>query len=190
MVTSSSRLPSILRTPIHLGDAKARGLRGAFGVDPDSDDFTHFAAKEIRARVLAFDRHFGLNSSDPKIAEQRVKAMIAYKYGIPMNDPHWWGKLSWTLFNGLFHGFSIKAPNARKQGKPKKWTLALLDKLYHACQTERAKHPRMSESQICIRLPKTNKQDWGQFKGAALRKAYTMAKKMQPNTSFPSILKT
>jgi hypothetical protein len=177
----------LLSKPIHLNDAKPGWLKREFALRRDRDDVKAFAIDEYDKRLAAFDLLFRIDSRSADCWGQRVKALLAHKFGINSKEP--WETIFWYLAPQHVPGFIFKLIGQKKRGRPSKWTDELLAQLF--ADVEFLKRKRgLSVSNICRMLPTKSgyERRWKGFKGAALRNAYLEAKKRRQILSFEFFL--
>jgi len=189
MASRKRPFAGILRKPIDLAEAPARGLRATLAVPPDESDLEAYARSELDRRWIALDEFFGLNSKAPNIWEQRAKALIERRYGLSPDAPQWWGRLVIHLAKGCVPGISFRQAAKKKHGAPSKWNDERLAQLFADVEYMKAKH-RMTVRGICELLPKKKEYAlrWGKFNAAGLRKAYLEAKKRSDQLLFKLVL--
>jgi hypothetical protein len=165
---------------IHLDEAKPRGLRAAFAAPADEDDKRTHLENELRLRLEAFDKFFGLSAKSQDIWQERAKALLSRHFEMDSNDPQWWRALAARLLREYVPGFSIKSPGARKHGAPQEWDFWQMAQLFADIEYLKRK-AHWSVRKVCNELPKTKgyKQRWRRYKPDRLRKAYLQAKKLQ-----------
>ena len=81
MTRRRRRFTGSLLKKIDPDDAPALGLRAAFALPPSEEDIAAHIQSEEKARWIALDKHFGLDSTAPDIAERRAKLLIAFDTG-------------------------------------------------------------------------------------------------------------
>jgi hypothetical protein len=176
----------LLRTPINLSDARASPLEEAAGLPASERERVAFHQAEIRKRLVAFDRHFGLPSGVNNIWERRAKALLNLKYNIAADCRDRWRRYFFVLAKELVPGFSTSLTRVGP-GAPKEWTDLRLAELL-ADVTFLKRKQKLSERQICtlIGARKGYGERWGSFRGKpqALRKALTLARKRFKQPSF------
>jgi hypothetical protein len=174
-----------LLKPIHLAEAKSRGLRAALALPLSDDDLLAHIQDELSARWPEFDEFFGLSSDAADIWEQRAKALNRREFGIEPDDPRWWERLTLGMCSRYVPGFSIKLPNQRKRGAPVEWTTTRLAQLFADVECRRKK-TGMSIRAICMWLPnsKAYGKRWHKYGAEALRKAYLEAAKCRRHLLF------
>jgi hypothetical protein len=173
VVAARKRRPftGLLLKAIHLEEAEPRSLRVALAAPPDKSDIEAHISKELRARYAALDNFFSLESNSPNIWEQRAKALLAHKFGIPTDALQGWEHLTQYLTNRYVPGFSLKV-GERKHGAPVKWNFERLAQLFADVEFSK-KDIGKSVSKICKALPTRYPKRWG------LRKAYAKAQKLR-----------
>lgn len=160
----------VLRKPIDLHMAPARGIKAAFVLPPDEADLIYYANTEWMARWHAFDEFSELNSSATDIWERRAKALVERRFGIDPSDPIWWQKLANSLVKGHVPGFSFRKPSKKPHGTPLRWTNEKLMEL--RADVEYLKIVTKKSAQyICARLPRANgyTKRWGDCTAEGLR---------------------
>jgi hypothetical protein len=167
-----------LRKPIHLGEAKPRGLKAAFALPPDADDMIAYAKSELQARYAELDQHFGLRSEATDIWEQRLRVLLSRVYKIPPNDSRWAERLVCRLACQHIPGFELKLPGDSKFGAPREWTDEKLAQLFADVEYLK-KATGKSVREICKSLPRSAGYStrWGAHKQAGLTKEYSQANK-------------
>jgi hypothetical protein len=182
VATQKRPLTSLLIKPIHLEDAKPRGLRASFAQAPDESDIKAYLVSEIKARFAALDTFFRLKSDSPDIWERRAKALVAYQFDLQPDcpDQEWWVAFTWYLVSRHLPGFALKSPGEKKRGAPLEWTFKRFAELFADVEFLRRK-TRLSVTSICRVLSKQKgyERRWGNFGAQALRKAYVEAKKLR-----------
>jgi hypothetical protein len=185
-------LTDLLIKPIHLGDAKPRGLRETFALPPDESDIKAHWGRELIARLTALDSFFGLESDGPHIWERRGKALFAYLFDFQSDrrndddfqsdrrDDEWWMAFTCHLLRDRVPGFTVNMPGENNRGRPREWTFKHLAELFADIEFLRKKKTRLNVSRICGLLKrKPYAERWAQFGVEALRKAYSEAKKLR-----------
>jgi hypothetical protein len=157
--------------------APALGLGRAFALPPDEEDVAVYIQREKADRWVAFDRTFGLDTSAPDIAVQRVIALIEYDTGIDPDDPQWVDHAADVLARRHIPGFSLATAGSKRHGAPVEWTGLRLAELFADIEFLRKKTGK-SIKEICKDLPRRKgyAKRWGRYSGEALRKAYTKAR--------------
>jgi hypothetical protein len=159
-------------------EAPALWLRGVLALPPSEDDIAAHIQSEERARWLAIDKHFGLDSAAIDIAERRAKRLIAHDTGIDVTDPRWWERVATTLARRHVPGFSVRNPmKKKKHGAPREWTDERRAQLIADIEYLR-KTSGKSIREICkiLRRQKGYSARWGRETAEALRKEYGQAK--------------
>jgi hypothetical protein len=179
----------VLRKPIDLGEAPARGLRAAFALPPDESDQLAYAQTQLGARWKALDEFFGLKSNAPNIWEQRASMLIERKFAINSDASQWWGRLAIRIADGYVPGISFKQANKKKHGAPLEWTDVRLAELFADVEYMK-KTTQLSDRGICELLSRKRqyRERWGKFKAATLRRAYLDAKKRSKGVLFKLVL--
>jgi hypothetical protein len=160
-------------------ETPALGLRGAFALPPSEEDIATHLQNEERARWIALDKHFGLDSTAIDIAERRAKLLIALDTGTDVADPQWWERVALALARRYVTGFSIRNPlKKKKHGAPREWTDERRAQLIADIEYLR-KTSGKSIREICKMLPRLGGYSarWGRETGEALRVEYGQAKK-------------
>jgi len=179
----------ILRKPIDLSDAPARGLRATFALPPDENDLLCYATSEIMARWKAFDEMFQLDPKASDIWVQRSKALIKRALKIDPSDPHWWKRLAICMAKGRVPGFSLQKTTKKKHGAPCQWSDERLAELWADIEFLR-KTTKLSVQKICEKLPRSKgyARRWGDCTSGALRKQYSRANGLRLEWRFKCIL--
>jgi hypothetical protein len=160
-------------------EAPALGLRRALALPPSEEDIAAHIESEERARWIAFDRHFGLDSTATDIAERRAKLLIAHDTGTDAADPQWWERVAIVLARRHVPGFSTRDPlKKKKHGAPREWTDERRAQLIADIEYLR-KTSGKSIREICKILPRLTGYSarWGRETCEALRTEYGQAKK-------------
>ena len=160
-------------------EAPALGLRGALALPPSEEDIAAHIESEERARWVAFDKHFGLDSTAADIAERRAKLLIALDTGTDAADPQWWERVAIALARRHVPGFSTRDPlKKKKHGAPREWTDERRAQLIADIEYLR-KTSGKSIREICKILPRLRGYSarWGRETGEALRREYGQARK-------------
>ena len=182
MAARKRPLTGLLRKPIHLGEAKPRGLRESFALPPDESDIEAHWRSELTTRLVAFDSFLGLESDSPDIWERRGKAVFAYLFNFQSDrrDQEWWMAFTCHLLRDRVPGFTVKMPREKKPGRPREWTFERLAELFADVEFLKKK-AGLSVSRICeiVLRRKEYAKRWAQFKVDALRRAYSEAKKLR-----------
>jgi hypothetical protein len=165
--------------------APAQGLREALALPPDEDDVSAYVQGEEAARWAAFDKSFGLDTTAPDIAVQRVIALIEYDTGVSSDDPLWLEHVSAALARRHIPGFAKAAIGSKRHGAPIEWTGQQQAELIADIEYLRRK-TRKNVKEICKTLPKQKgyAKRWGRYSGETLRKAYVKAKKISRGLLF------
>ena len=87
MTRRCQKFTGSLLKKINPDDAPALGLRAAFALPPSEEDIAAHIQSEEKTRWIALDKHFGLDSTAPDIAERRAKLLIAFDTGTDVADP-------------------------------------------------------------------------------------------------------
>ncbi len=156
-------------------------LRQQLGLPPDERDIQNHIAREWRSRVKAVDVYFGLDTNASNLPERRAKSILGYVYGIPIDSPDWWPRLSWELMVRHIPGFSIE-----RRGRPSKNTFDVLASLWKDMQDLKARSPDLKGQDFFVAL--RSRQPWVQYGIPALRKVATKARalaRMFPNPTVP-----
>jgi hypothetical protein len=158
--------------------APTLGLRGAFALPPDEEDVAVYIQQEKADRWVAFDRTFGLDTSAPDIAVQRVIALIEYDAGIDPDDPQWIDHVADVLACRRIPGFCSATGGSKRHGAPIEWTGPQLAELFADIEFLRKKTGK-TVKEICRTLPneKGYYRRWRRYSSEVLRKAYTKARK-------------
>jgi hypothetical protein len=158
------------------GDAKARGLRGAFAAPPDSSDVLAFVECEVQARWRELDKFFDLHARQSDIWRVRALALIEYEFGIQPDDPRWWERLATGLAVRHVLGFYIKKARDKKHGAPLEWDQLQLAELFADIEFLKKSTGKRVGS-ICAELQRKEgyAARWGLYKKATLQKAYRRA---------------
>jgi hypothetical protein len=162
-----------------VADAPALGLRAAFALPPSEEDIAAHIQSEEKARWIALDKHFGLDSTAIDIAERRAKLLIALDTGTDGADPRWWERVAIALARRYVPGFAIRDPlKKKKHGAPREWTDERRAQLIADIEYLR-KTSGKSIREICKFLPRLRGYSarWGRETGEALRTEYGQAKK-------------
>jgi hypothetical protein len=167
----------LLLKAIQLDEAEPRGLRAALAVPPDKSDIEAHILKELEARYAGLDKFFSLKLNSPNIWEQRAKALLAYKFGIPTDALQWWEHLTRYLTYRYVPGFSLKVGEG-KHGAPVEWNFEQLAQLFADVEFLK-KDTGKSVREICKELPTINPQRWGRYRHQGLRKEYARAQKLR-----------
>jgi len=182
VATQKRPLTSLLIKPIHLEDAKPRGLRASFAQPPDESDIKAYVVSETEGRFPELDRFFNLKSSSPDIWEQRAKALLAYQFDFhsDRSGQEWWMEFAYCLACRRMPGFTVKSSGETKRGAPREWTFRRSAELFADVEFLKKK-TGLSGSRICGLLPRRKRyaERWAQFGVAALRKAFSEAKKLR-----------
>ena len=180
MPLRKSPYTGILLKAIHLDEAKPRGLRATFAAPADEGDKRTHLEGELRARLAALDKFFGLPAKSQDIWQERAKALLSRQFDIDFNDPHWWQTLSANLLREHVPGFSIKSHGAKKHGAPQEWDFWQMAQLFSDIEYLKRKK-NLSVRKVCNELPKTKGyiRRWGRYKSDQLRKAYSDANKLR-----------
>ncbi len=189
MASKKRPFTGLLLKAIDVNDAPSQSLRAALALPPDGSDRLAYARTELRARWAALDEFFGLSSNAADIWKQRTKALIARQFEISTDDPQLWERLACRMAVAYVPGFSSRQPGKKKHGAPGKWNDERLARLL--ADVEYLKRTRrMTVRQICQQLPrkKDYAKRWGYFRPAALRKAYSEAKKRSRGLLFQLVL--
>jgi len=160
-------------------EAPALGLRGAFALPPNDEDIAAHIQSEERARWIALDQHFGLDSTAGDIAERRAKLLIALDTGTDAADPQWWERVAIALARRHVPGFSTRDPlKKKKHGAPREWTDERRAQLIADIEYLRENSGK-SIREICKILPRLRGYTarWGRETGEALRVEYGQARK-------------
>jgi hypothetical protein len=180
-VAARKRRPftGLLLKAIHLDEAEPRGLRAALAAPPDKSDIAAHFSKEMSARYAELDKFFALKSNSPNIWEQRAKALLAYKFGIPTDALQGWEHLTQYLTNRYVPGFSLKVGGG-KHGAPVKWNFERLAQLFADVEFLK-KDTGKRVSEIRKVLPTRYPKRWGRYRGKpeGLRKAYAKAQELR-----------
>src|SRR6185437_6158266 len=115
------------------------------------------------------------------LPERRAKSILGYVYGIPIDSPDWWPRLSWELMVRHIPGFSIE-----RRGRPSKYTIDVLASLWKDMQDLKAWDPDLKGNDFFDALH--SRQPWTQYSIPALRKVATKARalaRMFPNPTVP-----
>ena len=179
MTRRRRRFTGSLLKKIDPDDAPALGLRAAFALPPSEEDIAAHIQSEEKARWIALDKHFGLDSTAPDIAERRAKLLIAFDTGTDVADPQWWERVGIALARRYVPGFSIRDPSKKmKHGAPREWTDERRAQLIADIEYLR-KTSGKSIREICKFLPRLTGYSarWGRETGEALRVEYGQAKK-------------
>jgi hypothetical protein len=190
MPLRKSPYTGILLKAIRLDEAKPRGLRTTFAAPADESDKRTHLEGELRARLAALDKFFGLPAKSQDIWQERAKALLSRQFDIDANDPHWWQTLGAHLLREQVPGFSIKSHGDKKHGAPQEWDFTQLAQLFADIEFLKRKE-RLSIRKICDELPKRTgyKRRWGRYKAGRLRLAYWDANKLRTkNVEFLFIL--
>jgi len=168
--------------PIHLGEARPRGLRESFALPPDESDIKAHWGRELITRLAALDSFFGLESDSPDIWELRGKAVFAYLFNFQPDrrDQESWMAFTCHLLRDRVPGFTVKMPGEKKHGRPREWTFERFAELFADVEFLKKK-TRLSGSRICGLLlrRKPYAERWALCGVEALRKAYSVAKKLR-----------
>jgi len=183
-MTSKKRpMTGRLLMPIHTDDARARGLRASFALDPDRSDILAHVGKEWRVRWADFDKLFGIKANDNgvDIWQQRAKALVAYEFDIDPRDPQWWGHFAAKLAFRYVPGFSVKGPGQKRHGAPREWNDEQLCQLFADVEFLKKQNAIRSVRAACVALRsrKGYAKRWGRYPSEALRRAYVTANKMR-----------
>lgn len=160
-------------------EALALGLRAALALPPGEEDIAAHIQREERARWIALDKHFALDSTATDIAERRAKLLIALDTGTDVADPQWWERVGIALARRHVPGFAIRDPlKKKKHGAPREWTDERRAQLIADIEYLR-KTSGKSIREICRILPRLRGYSarWGRETGEALRTEYGQAKK-------------
>jgi len=186
-VMTLKKLTGVLLKPIHIDDAKARGLRASLGLDPDESDILAHIEEQRRARWAQFDEFLGLksNGNTRHVWQRRTKALVAHKFSVEPRGPHWWERSANALAPHYFPGFSIKGSGKKKHGAPREWSDERLCQLFADVEFLKKK-TGMSVRKICKVLPRRRgyEKRWGADTSEALRKAYTKANRQRRTLLF------
>jgi hypothetical protein len=169
----------LLRNPIYVEDAEARGLNAAFALPPDRSDLNDYITSELRKRAAQLDEFFGLKSEARDVWEQRGKAIIEREFGIPAEGQEWWQRFTLSLLFKHVPGFAIKRHGESRHGAPRSWTDECLAQLF--ADVEYLKRSKgKSARKICEILPRAKgySRRWGSQSSEALRKAHSQATKL------------
>lgn len=182
-MTSKKRpMTGRLLTPIHTDDARARGLRASFALDPDRSDIFAHVEEEWQARWADFDEFFGIKTNDngTDIWQQRAKALLARQFNVDLRDPRFWGRIATRLALRYVPGFSLKGPGQKRRGAPREWNDEQLCQLFADVEFLKKK-ASMGVRAACEALPRRKGygKRWGRYRGDALRKAYTNANNLR-----------
>ena len=179
MTRRRRRFTGSLLKKIDPDDAPALGLRAAFALPPSEEDIAAHIQSEEKARWITLDKHFGLDSTAPDIAERRAKLLIAFDTGTDVADPQWWERVGIALARRYVPGFSIRDPlKKKKHGAPREWTDERRAQLIADIEYLR-KTSGKSIREIRKSLPRLTGYSarWGRETGEALRVEYGQAKK-------------
>jgi hypothetical protein len=185
-------LTNLLIKPIYLGEAKPQGLRETFALPPDESDIKAYWGRELIARLTALDSFFGLESDSPHIWERRGKALFAHLFDFQSDrrddddfqsdrrDDEWWMAFTCHLLRDHVPGFTVKMPGEKKGGRPREWTFERLAELFADVEFLKKK-TGLSVGRICetVLRRKEYAKRWAQAGVDALRKAYSVAKKLR-----------
>jgi hypothetical protein len=178
MATQKPPWTGLLRQPIYPVDAPARGLRVSLALSPDESDVSTYVEDELKARLAAFDKFFGLDPHSGNIWEQRAKSLVEREYRVRSTNSNWWRNFALAMMVRHVPGISI---GTKKKGAPRHWTFELLAQLFADVEFLKKKTGK-SASHICKILPKTKgyKERWGgrPRTPGALLKAYKGATKL------------
>jgi len=184
VMTSKKRpMTGRLLKPIHTDDARARGLRASFALDPDRSDILSHVEEELRARWTELDKFFGLKAdgNGVDIWQQRAKALLARQFNVDLRDPRFWGRIATRLALRHVPGFSLKGPGQKRHGAPREWNDEQLCQLFADVEFLKKQNASMSVRAACeaLRSRKGYAKRWGRYPSEALRRAYVTANKMR-----------
>jgi len=171
---------------IHIDDARARGLRASFALDPDENDMLAHVEEELRARWAELDKFFGLKANGNDIWQQRAKALLARQFNVDLRDPRFWERIATKLALRHVPGFSVKGPGQKRHGAPPEWNDEQLCQLFADVELLK-KTNKMSVREVCKELPKRKgyRRRWGRYGSYALRKEYAKANRfLRQNLRF------
>ena len=192
VATRKRPLTGLLIKPIHLDEAKPRGLRASFAQPPDETDIKAYVVSETEARFAELDRFFKLKSDSPDIWKQRGKALLAYQFDFHFDrsEQEWWMAFAYWLARRHVRGFTVKSSGEKKLGAPREWTFERFAELFADVEFLKKKIGRRSGRIWGTLLrEKPYAKRWAQFGVAALRKAYSEAKKLRrQNFRFEMVL--
>jgi hypothetical protein len=178
MPTNNQSFRGSLLKPIHLGDAKARGLRAVFACPPDESDEIAHVVEQFDMKWPDFDKRFGLDSSRADIWEQRTKLFISRDLQIPLDDPHFYMRAAMKFAFRAIPGFSIKLPHEKRHGGQSEWPVQRMAQLFADIEFWRKK-TKKNIREICnllVRMPQYAER-WADCGPANMCKIYSMTKK-------------
>jgi hypothetical protein len=163
-----------LLKPIYLDDAPARGIRAAFALPPDRDDYLAYFCDTCSARLVEAAAQLGLSITDPSFCKRIGKTLIMHKPELVKNFDEWPHVILAALLT------TIRSPGSRKAGRPRE-SNEVLAQLYADVSFLRRK-TKLSDRAITsstLRKTKGYKERYGSFKAGALREKYRQAVKLK-----------
>lgn len=167
-----SALAQLLK-PIYLEDAPCKGLKAAFGLPPDCNDYIDYFCSVCLARLAKSAAQLGLSIADPRFHERIGIELLRRKPNIGKSSNQW----SHIILEALLT--TIRPPGSRKTGRPRD-SHKLFAETYADIEFLNRKI-KLSVRNISSRLNKMKgyKERYGTHSASALRKKYQQAVKLK-----------